>query len=113
MSSRDSSRNMVAAMSYFLGFVSGIVILVVEADDKFIRFHAMQSTMATGTLFVLNILLGVVLNPLGIFSFISTISGLIIWVVIIYICVRCATSAYRGKVYKLPIFGNIAERRVR
>ncbi len=113
MNSGDSSRNIVAAMSYLLGFVTGIVILVVERDDKFIRFHAMQSIMATGSLFVLNIVIGLILNPLGIFSFLSTLTGLIIWAVIIYICVRCATNAYRGKVYKLPFFGDFAEGKVR
>jgi len=31
-----SDRNIVAALSYVLGFITGIVILLVEKDDKFI-----------------------------------------------------------------------------
>lgn len=113
MVSHDSSRNLVAATSYILGFVTGVVILLVEKDDKFIRFHAMQSTVATGSLFVLNIILGIVLTPLGIFGFVSTFTGLIIWLAIIFICIKSFIEAYRGKVYKLPIFGSYAEKRVR
>jgi uncharacterized membrane protein len=113
MVSHDSSRNQVAAISYVLGFVTGIVILMVEKDDRFIRFHAMQSTLSTGSLFILNIILGIVLTPLGVFSFISTLTGIIIWLAIFYLCVRSFIEAYRGNVYKLPVFGNIAEKRVR
>jgi len=113
MANYDSSRNQVAAISYVLGFVTGVVILMVEKDDRFIRFHAMQSTVATGSLFVLNIILGVVLGQLGIFSIISTLTGIIIWVAIFYVCIRSFRQAHRGKVYKLPFFGNFAEKRVR
>ena len=55
----DGNRNLVAALSYFLGFITGIVILLVEKDDKFIRFHAMQSTLVFGAIFVADIILGV------------------------------------------------------
>jgi len=113
MASHDSSRNLVAAVAYVLGFVTGIVILMVEKDDRFIRFHAMQSTVATGSLFILNIILGIVLTPLGLFGFISTLTGIIIWLAILYICIRSFIKAYQGKVYKLPLFGNFAENRVK
>ncbi len=105
----DSSRSLVGAVSYVLGFVTGIVILMVEKDDKFIRFHAMQSTVVTGSLFVLNIILGIVLSPLGIFAFVSTLSGFVIWAAIIASCVAGFLQARRGRVYKLPFFGQIAE----
>ena len=105
----DSSRSLVGAVSYILGFVTGVVILMVEKDDKFIRFHAMQSTIATGSLFVLNIILGVVLSPLGIFAFVSTLSGFVIWALIIASCFAGFVQAKRGRVYKLPIFGHFSE----
>ena len=112
MRNQDNGRNLVAAISYILGFVTGIVILMVEKDDKFIRFHAMQSTIATGSLFVLNVILGIVFGKFGIFSFLSVISGLIIYLLIFYVCIISFINAYKGKVYKLPIFGNMAEKRV-
>lgn len=105
-------RRSVAAISYVFGFVTGIVVLMVEPEDKFIRFHAMQSTISTGSLFLLNIILGLVFSRFGFFSFISTFSGLIIWVLIIGIIVICFYRAKQGRVYKLPYFGKIAERRV-
>lgn len=112
MESVSIQRRSVAAISYILGFVTGVVVLMVEPEDKFIRFHAMQSTIATGSLFILNILLGLLFSRFGIFSFLSTISGLLIWILIFGIIVLCFYRAKQGRVYKLPYFGKIAERRV-
>ena len=35
--------NLAAALAYALGWVSGLVFLLTEHDNKFVRFHAMQS----------------------------------------------------------------------
>lgn len=112
MESVSVQRRSVAALSYVAGFITGIVVLMVEPRDRFIRFHAMQSTIATGSLFVANVLLGLLFSRFGVFSFLSTISGLIIWILIVGMCVICFYRAKQGRVYKLPYFGEIAERRV-
>src|SRR5659263_765145 len=35
--------NIAGALCYFLGFITGIVFLLTEKDNKFIKFHAIQS----------------------------------------------------------------------
>jgi len=32
--------NVAAALSYVLGAISGIIFLLIEKEDKFVRFHA-------------------------------------------------------------------------
>jgi len=108
----SSQRNVVAALSYVFGFLTGVVVLMVEPHDKFIKFHAMQSAVSTGSLFVLNILLGLVFSKFGVFSFISTISGILIWIVIFGMCVIGFYKAKQGRVYKFPYFGNWVEKRL-
>src|SRR6185312_9912505 len=41
------SSNVAAALSYVLGFITGIIFLVLEPykHDRFVRFHAMQSIL--------------------------------------------------------------------
>lgn len=108
----DSARRQVASISYVLGFITGFVILMVEKDDKFIRFHAMQSLLSTLTLIVVNFVIGVLFSPLGIFSILSNFSGFIIWAMVVLFCVLGFIGAKHGKVYKLPFFGSFAERMV-
>lgn len=106
----DPNRNLVAALSYLLGFITGIVILLVEKDDKFIRFHAMQSTILFAGLFILNVIVDFVVKPVDFLGFLSTainsaisIAAVIVWAVSIY-------RAYIGQVFKWPIVGKLAER---
>ena len=108
MAKGDPNRNLVAALSYFLGFVTGIVILLVEKENKFIRFHAMQSTLVFGGLFIANALLDLVLRgPLGVL--VSPISVLLSLVAVIVWLVSMA-RAFRGEVFRWPIVGKWAER---
>lgn len=95
--------NVAALLSYLLGFITGIIFYVLEKDNKFVRFHAMQSIVVFGALFVLSVILqfvAVVLWPLII---ILNIAGIALWVILML-------KAYQGEHFKLPIAGDIAEK---
>ncbi len=88
--------NIMAALAYLLGSVSGIIIYLIEKDkpdkSRFVMFHAVQA-----------IILGIVWF---IFSFVPFIGQLVIfitWVVMIY-------KAYTGEEYHLPVIGEYAEK---
>ncbi len=91
--------NMMGAVAYLLGFVTGIVLLLVEKQDKFVRFHASQSTVVFGVLFVLGmvpvvgLVLGVIIAPVS----------FILWLVLMW-------KAYQGEMFKLPVVGEWAEK---
>jgi uncharacterized membrane protein len=99
--------NIAGLLCYVLGWVSGIVFLVLEKKDKFVRFHAIQSIIVFGAFSVVNLVLWmftwipyvwilfVVLNSLvGVFAF-------ILWIVLML-------KAYKGEKPKMPIAGDIA-----
>lgn len=97
--------NLAALLSYLLGFITGIIFYVIEKDNKFVRFHAMQSIITFGVLFVLNTIfafmpvIGSVLAP------IVGIIALILWIILMI-------KAYQGEDFKLPIVGEIAEKQI-
>ena len=107
MTRGDTSRNLVAALSYLLGFITGVVILFVEKDDKFVRFHAMQSTVIFGGLFVINFAVNLLFGfASGFVSGIISVFSLIVWLV-------SMIKAYQGELFKWPIAGDFAEKQVR
>lgn len=109
MTQGDTNRNLVAALSYFLGFITGIVILLVEKDDKFIRFHALQSTITFGGLFVVNILIGIIFEPLGIFEILGRFIDTILFIISIIVWLVSMVKAYNLQIFKWPITGKLAE----
>lgn len=100
--------NVAAALCYSAGFVTGIIFYVIEKDNKFVRFHAMQSIVVFGAITALQIvdLSLLFFMPWMLRHMISTVvslAGLILWILLIL-------KAYQGEYLKLPIVGDIAEK---
>lgn len=92
--------NLEGALCYVLGFVTGIIFLILEKDNKFVKFHAMQSTIISLLLFVIIAVLGII--PLfWLIIPLIWIAELILWLLLMY-------KAYQGEVFKLPVIGDIA-----
>ena len=95
--------NVAALLSYLLGFITGIIFYVLEKENKFVRFHAMQSILVFGSLFVLAIVIGIM-------PFMGRALVNIIWILDIILWVILMVKAYKGEYFKLPIAGDIAEK---
>ena len=98
--------NIAAALSYVLGWVTGIVFLVMEPANKFVRFHAMQSTIVFAALSLLTIVLQVIpFLGLLLVVFLVIPASAILWLLLMF-------KAYQGERFKLPIAGDMADQRV-
>lgn len=109
MAENGGNEKMMGTLAYFLGPITGIIMLLTEKKNAFIRFHAMQSTVVFGAFIVLYIILGII-PVLGwiialILSPILTLVSFILWLVLMW-------KAYNGERYKLPYFGDLAERQL-
>lgn len=93
-------KNTAAALSYVLGWLTGIVFLLIE-KDPFVRFHAMQSIITFGLLTILALVpvIGWVLSP------VVMIVGFVLWLVLIF-------KAYQGEEFKLPVIGQFAQKQL-
>jgi uncharacterized membrane protein len=101
-SSTGLDANLAAALSYLVGFVTGIIFLVVEKENRFVRFHAMQSTLVFAAIVAIDILLQIVpiLGALVVVFLVIPASA-ILWLLLMY-------KAYQGEEFKLPVLGQIA-----
>lgn len=98
--------NVAGALCYALWFVTGIIFYLLEEDNKFVRFHALQSTIALGAVFIVSRV--VAMMAIGwffiasLFAQLISLLGIILWVVLM-------VKAYQGEKYKLPVVGDWAE----
>jgi uncharacterized membrane protein len=97
-------KNTAAALSYVLLFISGIVFLVLE-KDPYVRFHAMQSIVVFGAIFILQWALAITifLAPL---SGLLTIVAFALWLILIY-------KAWKGEEWEVPYLGKFARKFVK
>jgi uncharacterized membrane protein len=97
--------NIEGALAYLVGFISGIFFLVVEKENKKVRFHAMQSIIWSIALVVVNI----ILSGLKFLPLIGSIFGLILNVLYIAAflsAVYLIYMAYKGVEFKIPFIGD-------
>ena len=102
--------NLAALLSYLFGAIGGLIFFIMEKRNRFVRFHAMQSILLTAGVIVVDIVLNV-LDRVPVIAFVSaciispvfSIGVLVLW---IYLMIQ----AYQGKMFKLPVIGDYAER---
>jgi uncharacterized membrane protein len=96
--------NVASLLCYVLGWVSGVVFLILEPNNKTIKFHAIQSIIVFGALSLI----------MGIFGWIPILGWFIIlplaWVVWVVSWLVLMVKAYQGVKFKYPIAGSLAER---
>lgn len=103
--------NVAALLSYLLGWLTGIVFLLID-KRPFVRFHAAQSIVVFGFLFVLRIILsfGIVGGGyLGTWALWSTIS-LLLSLITLAAWIVLMVFAYQGKRYEVPVAAGIAKK---
>ena len=98
--------NIAAALSYLVGFVTGVIFLLVEKENKFVRFHAMQSTILFAGIVAIDILLQLVpiLGALVVI-FVVIPASAILWLLLMF-------KAYQGEEFRLPLVGDMAAERM-
>lgn len=97
--------NVTAALSYALWLIGGIIVYLIEKENRFVRFHAMQSIMMFGSLLIFSIMLGFipVINLLA--AFFMPVVVLICWIFGII-------KASKGEYFKFPFIGDLAEKQI-
>ncbi len=111
--------NVAGLLCYLLGFISGILFLVLEPynKNKFVRFHAFQSIFVSvawfgvwivlaifGSMVRLVLVLGYwVYAILGLVHMLVGLAFFILWILLMI-------KAYQGQKFMLPILGPLADK---
>jgi uncharacterized membrane protein len=107
--------NVAGLLCYVLGWVTGLIFFLIEKENKFVRFHALQSMIVFGALFVLSFAIGMFTGMFGamglhflipLFALVNVLlalAGFILWILLM-------VKAYQGEKFKLPVAGDIAEK---
>jgi uncharacterized membrane protein len=106
--------NVAAALAYILAPITGILFLVLEKTNRFVRFHAAQSTLVGVFLIVLSVGIGIITRLV---AFVPIFG----WLVVLLLTMGVALvtfvlwlalmwKAYSGEEWELPVAGELARK---
>ena len=110
--------NVAAGLAYIpiclVGIVMSIIIIATDKTNKLARFHAFQSLLLMGLSIVLYIIVGVIVGvgaaaDSGAIALLGSLLYFVVLLGILAAVVFCCIQAFMGKIFKLPIIGNLAD----
>ena len=108
--------NVAAGLSYLFSIIGGLIFYFGEKQNRFVRFHAMQSILFNVFWIVLFIVLffvqsflyaTVILSPL---AFVITCLTILLPLALLAVWIILMVYAFQGKYFKLPVIGDYAEK---
>ncbi len=111
----ETSR-IIAAIGYIIGIFAIIPYLLVEKENKFVRFHAIQATILGAVWIGLWVIAAIISLILGVIPILGWILISLLWlgyyVLVIVAVVYLAFKAYMGDKYEIPWIADLAEKYV-
>ena len=109
--------NVAALLSYVLTFITGLIFFLLEKENRYVRFHAMQAIMLGAAWLIIAIIFTVisftlVMMDIGILSLLFWPIRILFWFGFLIAWIFCMVKAYQGQMFKLPIIGKLAENMV-
>jgi len=99
------SPELTAALAYVFSFVGGIIVLILEKENRFARFHAMQSIFMSVSFLALSVVAGFI-------PFVGWLVALFIPIVWFIAWVIAIIKSAQGEYYKFPVIGEYADKQI-
>ena len=119
----------VAALLGYIIWIIALISVIIEKENRFVRFHAIQSLLMHASFAVifivlailqvcLTIIFGVAASAAGsaggamgsIFALLSGLVWMVVPLLLLVGIIFAAYKAYQGEMFKLPIIGNMAQK---
>ncbi len=103
---RTDDEKMKGALAYVLGFITGIIVLLIAGDNKFLKFHAWQSIIGSIAIGIVLIIVDTILSITLIGACLAPLISLVVWLYFLY----AAYMVYTGKDYQMPMVADFVQK---
>ncbi len=97
--------NVASLLCDLFGWITGIVFIILEKENKLVRFHALQSIIVFGALTLIS-------TPVGWIPVVGGYLGAAIGILAFVLWIVLMVKAYQGEKYKILWAGDFAEKQV-
>ena len=106
--------NVASLLCYLCGWVTGLIFLLIEKDNKDVKFHAWNAIAIDVVFLAIYIALAIVATIAGMISFglakIVWFLTTLVWLGYLAVKIVMMVKAYQGSKMKLPVIGDFVEK---
>ena len=106
--------NVAGALCYLLGIITGVLFLLMEKENRFVRFHAAQSITVSIVLIAVSIVFSILSGILAFVPVLGWLIALVLSLVIgfgsLFLWLFLMYAAYQGREFETPIAGPLARK---
>ncbi len=104
---RTDDEKMKGALAYVLGLVTGIIVLLIGGENKFLKFHAWQSIIGSIAIGVVYMIISFIVSAVtfGFGALCMAPLGLVVWLYLLY----GAYMVYTGKDFRIPYIADFVQ----
>lgn len=100
--------NVASLLCYLCTWVTGLIFLLIEKENKDVKFHAWQAIFLGIAVFVAYLII-MVLGFIPYLGIVAMILNLVVWVGFLVVWIIAMIKAYQGQKWLIPIIGPMAE----
>lgn len=103
-------------LSIFISFLGGLLFFLLEKENRFIRFHSLQSVFFNAAVIIISIALTIITVIIAFVPVVGALSAAVIWSIFIIgafvVWILLMVKSIQGEYYKVPLIGDWADRYV-
>ncbi|MDG6244987.1 MAG: DUF4870 domain-containing protein [Methanolobus sp.] len=103
------SENITAVIAYFFGLISGLIFLIIEKENMFVRFHAAQSTVLTVAVIILSFVVSII-ALIPVIGWIIAILSMFVYLAVFVLWIFLMYKSFTGEMYRLPFIADFADK---
>ena len=106
-SSTGMEPKIAVLLAYLFSWLGGLIIWLIEKENKFVKWNALQALILGICQFIIIILFFWILSPIFIWVFwplagVFTTIGWICWALLFVLAIVCIVRAFQGKTFRIP-----------
>lgn len=106
----EEREKLLSFLSYLLGWISGLIVLLIEKENQYIKFNALQSLFFSGLIIAVFLVISVLSSLPFIGKILSFILYNLAYFIFTIIWIILLVKSLKGEYFKLPLIGNFAEK---
>lgn len=100
--------NVASLLCYLCTWVTGLIFLLIEKENKDVKFHAWQAIFLGIAVFAAYLVI-MIIGFIPYLGIVAMILNLVVWVGFLVVWIIAMIKAYQGQKWLIPIIGPMAE----